>query len=221
MMRVLALGLTTLVVAQASTTTYRDSAGRFTFAYPVAFGATSPGTDDGFHNRLRAIRFEHFPARFGGEAVLRRGSVRLDLQAAGGLYDEITLGIFPAAARAVVEANLPAISAATLCAALGATSHVDPNLPQFQALKPQERAGIASVDALGDGDPHVVSCRVTGDIVTFEKTQVAIPGADPRHVFGAVRFLTGDATTFQIIGGGVAPGPDVLPALTAAVASYK
>jgi hypothetical protein len=121
----------------------------------------------------------------------------------------------------VVEANLPALSAATLCAALGATSHVDPTLPAFQALKPQERAGLASVDALGDGDPRVLSCRVTGDIVTFEKTQVAIPGAEPRHVFGAVRFLSGEATTFQIIGAGVAPAPDVLAALTAAVASFR
>ncbi len=220
-MRLLTLGLTALALAQAAVNTYRDPAGRFTFEYPAAFGATSPGTDDGFQNRLRAIRFEHFPGRFGGEAVVRRGPVRLDLQAAGGLYDEITLQIFPDAARKVVEANLPPLTASTLCAALGGTSHVDSNLPAFQALKPQERAGIARVDAMGDGDPHVLSCRVTGDIVTFEKTQVAIPGAEPRHVFGAVRFLAGEATTFQIIGGGAAPGPDVLAALTAAVSSYK
>src|SRR5438477_9815308 len=97
MIRPLALSaLAVLVVQAVPTKPYRDPGGRFTFFYPAAFGIASPGTNDGFGDRVSAVRFSSFPARYGGEAVLTRGFPLIDLQAAGGLYDSLTLEIFPA-----------------------------------------------------------------------------------------------------------------------------
>src|SRR5438552_10949924 len=42
---------------------YRDPANRFAFSYPRSFGATSIGTDNGFGNRVAAVRFSSFRAR--------------------------------------------------------------------------------------------------------------------------------------------------------------
>src|SRR5438046_1995479 len=80
--------------------TYQDPRSRFQFVYPDGFGRPSPGTDDGFRSRTAAIRFSEFSAGvrsrrilLGGEAVLTSGPPQVDLQAAGGLYDPITLQI--------------------------------------------------------------------------------------------------------------------------------
>lgn len=59
----------------------------------AAFGGASRATNDGFGEHVAAIRFSTFRARFGGEAVLTRGFPVIDLQAAGGLYDSLTLEI--------------------------------------------------------------------------------------------------------------------------------
>src|SRR5690349_18852341 len=88
------LALLALVAIQ-STSVYHDPAGRFTFSYPSSFGTTSVGTDDGFEDRVAAVRFSSFPARFGGEAALTRGFPLVDIQAAGGLYDQLTLDVLP------------------------------------------------------------------------------------------------------------------------------
>ena len=94
-LRLLLCGTVAVMLLQAPTTrVYGDPRGRFTFSYPAAFGATSPGTNDGFEDRLAAVRFSTFPAMFGGEAVLTRGFPLLDLQAVGGLDHALTLEIF-------------------------------------------------------------------------------------------------------------------------------
>lgn len=81
--------------------TYQDPQQRFQFTYPADFGAPSPGTDNGFRDRTAAIRFSESSAGvhagriiLGGEAVLTSGAPRLDLQAAGGLYDALTLQLW-------------------------------------------------------------------------------------------------------------------------------
>src|SRR4029079_1061995 len=72
---------------------YRDPQSRFVFSYPQEFGETSVGTDHGCGNRVAAIRFSVFSrAAVGGEAVVGKGALSIDLQAAGGLYDDITNG---------------------------------------------------------------------------------------------------------------------------------
>ena len=73
---------------------YTDPQGRFRFEYPASFGAPQRGTNDGFGDRLAAVRFSGLTG-LGGEAVLTRGPLVLDMQALGGLYDPIALEVFP------------------------------------------------------------------------------------------------------------------------------
>ena len=84
---------------------HRDRDGRFAFSYPARMGSTSIGTNDGFENRVAAIRFSVFSGDgIGGEAVLTQGPVLLDIQAAGGLYDAIAVEVLPQDLKRVVEA---------------------------------------------------------------------------------------------------------------------
>src|SRR4029453_15652134 len=115
----------------AATTVYRDPAGRFTFSYPSIYGAIGPGTSDGYLDRVAAFRFSSFPARFGGEPALTKGFPLIDLQALGGLYDVLTLEIFPEPLRTRVVSQLPRLTLANFCAALAAPRHLDPTLPAF------------------------------------------------------------------------------------------
>src|SRR5436853_7658332 len=85
-----------------SLSTYHDPQNRFTFSYPASFGATSPGTNNGFGDRVASIRFSAFSSGvrrgevvLGGEATLTRGFPMVDLQVAGGLYDALTVEVFP------------------------------------------------------------------------------------------------------------------------------
>jgi hypothetical protein len=102
-----------ILVQGASERQYRDPRGRFSFAYPDTFGTTSPGTNDGFGDRVAAVRFSRFPASLGGEAALTRGFPLVDLQATGGLYDGITLEIFPEPLRRIVVDQLPRLTIST------------------------------------------------------------------------------------------------------------
>jgi len=92
------LSLTACFAQSGGQLIYEDPQSRFTFHYPAEFGMPSPGTNNGFGDRVAAIRFARFSAGvqggtlvWGGEAALTRGFPLLDLRAAGGLYDEITL----------------------------------------------------------------------------------------------------------------------------------
>jgi hypothetical protein len=200
---------------------YQDSAGRFTFSYPSAFGSPGAGTDDGFADRVAAVRFSTFPAVWGGEAVLTRGFPLIDLQAAGGLYDGLTLQIFPDPLRALVVAQLPILTAANFCAALAQAQHLDPRLPAFSSLTPQQQQAIAMTDAMRNSNPRVIECRPVGDTVTFDKERTPQPGYPTQHVYGAVRFLRGPYSTFQLIAGGPSPNRATLAAIERVVASFK
>lgn len=208
------------LLSAAEPDVYHDPGGRFSFSYPASFGAPSKGTDDGFQDRAAAVRFEQFPARFGREAVVTRGFPLVDLQAAGGLYDEITLQIFPAPLRQRVLAALPRLTAASFCGAIAAAQHFDPDLPAFANLTPGQRQAIAGTDRMRNENISVRECRVEGDVVVFDKQRSAAPGAPEQHVFGAVRFLTGRYSTFQFIAGGEPPDSSVLSAMADVVRSF-
>jgi len=208
---------------------YADPRGRFQFNYPASFGAISPGTDSGFADRVAAIRFEDFSSgtsrsgvlpTLGGEAVLTRGFPLIDIQAAGGLYDAITLQIFPDATRVAIVAALPPLRAATFCAAIGREQHLDPNSPALQSLTPQQRATVAQVDAMRHANPRVLQCAADGETVTFDE-EVGVAGGARLRVYGAVRFLTGEYSTFQLVRGGSAPDPAVLLTITSVVKSWS
>jgi len=227
--------LATLAIAIASAQspggmrTYQDPMGRFEFSYPSAFGTPSVGTDNGFRNRTGAIRFSDFSAGvragriiLGGEAVLTSGNVQLDIQAAGGLYDEITLQVFPERAAALIASALPILTPALLCDALGRQQHLDAQDPRLSTLSAQEKTALADVDRMGNVAPKVVLCQVRGDTVTFDKESSRAPDGPTRHVYGAVRFLPAPYSSFQLIRGSAdEPGQPLLDQIAAVVNSWK
>lgn len=219
--RFLACALALMILQPVSTRLYRDPAGRFTFSYPASFGTTSRGTNDGFEDRVAAVKFSSFPATYGGEAVLTQGFPLIDLQAAGGLYDGVTLEIFPAALRHVVVAQLPRLTAANLCEALRAPAHVDAAAPAFASLTRQQRNAIASTDRLRNSDPKLLDCRTIGGVVVFDKERAFAPGYPSQHVYGAIRFLSRPFSTFQLIAGGATPSQTTLDTLVDLVASFN
>ena len=207
---------------------YLDPRGRFQFSYPASFGAISPGTDDGFDDRVAAIRFENFSSgvsrtggqpTLGGAAVVTRGLPLIDLQAAGGLYDAITLQIFPEAMRAAIVSALPPLRVDTFCAAIGREQHLDPNSPALQFMTPQQRAMVAQADAMRHASPRVLQCTIDGDTVSFDE-EVNAPGGPRLRVYGAVRFLAGEYSTFQLVRGGMPPDPSVVATMTSVVKSW-
>ena len=208
--------------------TYRDPAGRFQFQHPSAFGQTSKGTDDGDRDRVAAIRFSEFSSglrekriTLGGEAVLTRGLPLLDLQAAGGLYNAITLQIFPENISAMVRSAAPVLNAANLCGALSREHHIDPTDLGLRSLPDQQRNAVLQVDPMGNIEPTVASCEMDGETVTFDKESRTVPGGARRHIYGAVRFLPPPYSTFQLIRGSDNVPAGVLEQITAVVNSWR
>jgi hypothetical protein len=212
---------TVAFLQQASTTVYRDPAGRFSFSYPSAYGSIGAGTADAYLDRVAAFRFSSFPARFGGEPALTKGFPLIDLQALGGLYDHLTLEIFPEPLRTRVVSQLPRLTPANFCTALGQPRHLDPGLPVFATLRPQERDAIGGTDVMRNTNPRVIECRTSGDMITFDKERAFGPGYPAQHVYGTVKFLIGTYSTFQLIAGGEAPGPSMVKDIEDVVRSFR
>ncbi len=215
-----ALATAGLLAQQVGLLEHVDAPRRFRFSYPAAFGATSRGTNDGFGDRVAAIRFAEFSTGIGGEAALTRGAPVIDLQAAGGLYDAIVLELFPDPIRAAIAAALPSLSPANFCQTIAQEQHLDPDLPALRSLTPAQRAAIIAADRTRNVSSRVLRCVTGEDVVTFDK-EVAFQDGGPRqHVYGAVRFLQAPYSTFQIIRAGVAPDHALLEAMTALVRSW-
>ena len=213
--------LMTLALTQAGPQReYTDAARRFRFSYPASFGDPSPGTNDGFGDRVAAIRFSVLSAGIGGEAALTRGAPVIDLQAAGGLYDAIALEVFPDAIRRQIVDALPRLSAANFCSQIGMEQHLDPQAPAFSKLTAQQRAAIGSLDRMRNAGPRVVRCEVDGATATFDKEVSFAPGGPRQHVYGAVRFVDAPYSTFQIVRAGPAPDAALLNQISAAVKSW-
>ncbi len=187
---------------------------------PERFGAPSVGTSSGFGDRVAAVRFESFPSMLGREAVLTRGFPLIDVQAVGGLYDFLGLEIFPDPIRSQVVAALPRLSAKTFCAALARASHLDINSPLLAGLTANQRAAVGRVDAMRNVDPRVVRCALEDGVIVFDKETAFAPGFPRQHIFGAVRFLEGDFSTFQLIGGGAPPDAPLLAEMAGLVRSF-
>jgi len=202
---------------------YQDPQKRFEFTYPATFGSTSAGTDSGFRDRVAAIRWSEFSSgvragriTLGGEAVLTKGSPQVDLQAAGGLYDEITLGVFPEPAASVVRSAMPRLTVANFCDAIAREWHADPADSRFSSFTASLKTAIGQVDLMGNPSPKVSRCSVAGETVTFEKQ------AGTRHVYGAIRFLPPPYSSFQLIRGGTdAPPGSVVQQITDLVNSWR
>ena len=211
----------TLAVARAEIIAeYVDSGRRFRFSYPAEFGAPSPGTNDGFQDRVAAIRFAVFSSGIGGEAALTRGFPVVDIQAAGGLYDAITLEIFPDSMRRLIVQALTPLSVANFCQQIAQEQHLDPQVAGLAGLTAEQRLAIASTDRMRNVSPRVLQCVVDGTTVLFDKEVASQPGGPRQHVYGAIRFLEGPYATFQIVRAGPAPGASTLNQMAALVKSW-
>jgi hypothetical protein len=198
--------------------TYRDARGRFEFRYPPEYGTPGRGTDDGFRDRVAAVRFSALTG-LGGEAAVTKGRVVIDLQAAGGLYDEITLQVFPEPVRQRIEAVVPPLTLQNFCAILGRQDHIQAD----SGLDPKILELVRSADRSRNADPKVVQCTQSGSVVTFHKEATFISGAvkTRQHLYGAVRFLTPPYSSFQFVLGSVLPPPGgALEAITKMVGSF-
>ena len=193
--------------------TYEDPEKRFTFRYPAVFGQPERGTDDGFRERVAAVRF----AKVNLEAVLTQGPVTVDRQAIGGLYDTMARQVIPEAALPRILQALAPVTADSFCDLLAATTHI----ARPETLSAKELQMARAADGLGHDAPRVLVCRRAGDTVTFHKEAGIGPGGGRRHVFGAIRFLPAPYSSFQIVGVGAAPASGDLDAMRSVVASFS
>lgn len=223
------LTLSTCFAQSGGQLLYEDPQNRFTFHYPADLGTPSPGTNNAYGNRLAAIRFARFSAGvqngelvWGGEAALTRGFPLLDLRAAGGLYDGITIEIFPRPVRGVILKTLEPLTASNFCAGIGRERHVDPASAVFVSLTSRQREALGNVDQMGNISPKIVNCELREDTIRFDK-EVAFQAGGPRnHVYGAVRFLREPYSTFQLIRGtSRAPSAALLDQITEVVKSWR
>lgn len=222
------LTLSTCFAQSGGRLLYEDPQNRFTFQYPADFGTPSPGTNNGYGDRVAAIRFARFSAgvqngelMWGGEAALTHGFPLLDLRAAGGLYDEITLEIFPQPLRNLILKTLEPLAPSNFCAAIARERHVDPASAAFVSLTSRQREALGNVDQMGNINPKIVHCELRGDTIRFDK-EVAFQAGGPRnHVYGAVRFLREPYSTFQLIHGTPkSPSAALLDQITEVVKSW-
>jgi len=197
---------------------HRDSQGRFRFTYPRSYGAPSPGTNDGFNGRV-SVRFASPPAALGGELVLTRGFPYVDIQAVGGLYDSIALEVFPDAPRARIVAQLPRLTTANFCDALGRATHIDVDAPPLASFTPQQRDIIRRLDLTRSVDPKVMRCEVANGVIVFDKETAFQAGAPRQRIFGAIRFVEGDVSSVQLVAGGAAPPAGLVDEIAAIVRS--
>jgi hypothetical protein len=201
---------------------YRDPAGRFAFAYPRSFGTTSVGTDNGFGNRVASVRFSVFSSQgIGGEAVVGQAAPSLDLLTAGGLYDDIASGTLPLAIQDAVRAQLPLLTLANFCSQIARERHLDADASVFASLTPTQRTALADLDRMGNVAPEIRRCTISGDAVAFDKEAAFVEGAARRRTYGAVRFLDGRYSTFQLIRAGGAPVATTLDEMLGVVQSFR
>ena len=197
---------------------HRDSQGRFRFTYPRSYGATSPGTNDGFAGRV-SVRFASPPAPLGGELVLTRGFPYVDIQAVGGLYDSIALEVFPDALRQRVVAQLPRLTMQNFCDALGRATHLDVDSPALAGVTPEQRGAIRRLDLTRSVDPKVLRCDVANGVLVFDKETAFQAGAPRQRIFGAIRFVEGDASSVQLVAGAAVPPKGLVDEIAAVVRS--
>jgi hypothetical protein len=121
----------------------------------------------------------------------------VDFQAAGGLYDHFAVQVLPDAMRTRIEAVLPALTVETFCDVLAKADHTV-GLPLTADVLNAARAA----NRLQYIEPCVERCDRHGDVIRFSRTAaVSAAAAAPRpHVYGAIRFLQGRVSSFQVVG---------------------
>ena len=112
---------------------------------------------------MAAIRFTVFSSSgIGGEVALTRGFPVVDIQAVGGLYDAITLEIFPKPMRQLIVQALAPLSATNFCQQIAQVQHLDPQVEVLARLTAQQKSVIAATDRMRNASPRVLQCVVDG-----------------------------------------------------------
>jgi hypothetical protein len=200
---------------------YEDPQGRFTFSYPSTFGTPSRGTNDGFAERVAAIRFAAFSSEgVGGELVVTRGPATLDLQAAGGLHDAIAREALPDRWRQTVIAALPRLTVANVCRALAAATHLDPAAAALARIPVPQRLALENLDRLGNVDPVVDTCEARNGVTVFRKSARITAAAPRRSIAGVIRFLEGRYSSVQIVRGAAPVSAGLLEEMRQVVESW-
>jgi hypothetical protein len=201
---------------------YEDPQGRFTFSYPPGFGSPARGTNDGFADRVAAIRFATFSSEgIGGELVVTQGPPTLDLQAAGGLYDSIARDALPERWRQTVVDALPRLTAANVCRSLEAPTHLDLAAPALAPIPAPQRGRLEALDRFGNVDSLVESCAIRNGVIVFQKAARIAAGAPRRSIHGAIRFVDGRYSSVQIIRAGASSSLPLLDEMRQVVESWR
>jgi hypothetical protein len=209
-------------VVAAQDVEYRDARGRFSFSYPQSFGLPSPGTDDGFGNRVAAVRFANFSTQgIGGEVVVGQGRPSIDVLAVGGLYDDIASGTLPPALKKIVDTVVPPLTAADFCRALGRERHIDIDSAPFAKLSTPHREALGDLDRLGNHAPQVSRCELTGETIVFDKQAAMVATGPPRRSYGAVRFLKGGYSSVHLVRAGGSPSAEDIGDMVRVVNSFR
>ena len=192
---------------------YSDPQKRFTFSFPSDYGVAEPSGVGG-GDRVAAVRFR---VMIGMEAVLNKGLVTVERQALGGLYDVFARDILPDAHRVAVIASLAPVTADNFCTLMRRTDHVlKPGALSEKALQ-----AARATDVMGHVAPKIIVCDRNGATITFDKEAALGPGSGRRRVYGAIRFLQGEYSAFQVVGFGPAPREELLASMTTMVGSFS
>ena len=117
---------------------------------------------------------------------------------------------------------LSPLTAASFCREAVRPQHLDPTDTALASLTDRQQAALVQVDRMRNVNSQMVRCRVSDNTVAFDKETASAPGGPRQRIYGAIRFLSGNYSTFQMIRGGP-DGPDeaTLDQLTAIVNSWR
>lgn len=216
---------------------YRDSEHRFEFSYPVNFGIPRKGYRDDMPggDLGEEIFFPQFSYGLhngeivnGGVLVVRSGRVWVGVQALGGLYDSVLVGgvidEFSLALRKKIFDQAENLTISNFCNELCKAEHITINDPALVGLSDERKQATIELDRTRNLNPKVITCKVLGDIVVFDKQILTQSGkyGNIQHIYGAIRFMKGPFTSVQFIRiTHEPPSEKLLETMTKVVQSFK
>lgn len=216
---------------------YRDVQNRFEFSYPANFGIPTfdirvdmPGGDSG-----EAFFFPQFSHGFSngkvvleGDFVVRSGRMWVSAQALGGLYDPIAVGgvieVFPPVLQKKLFELAENLTMSDFCNELSKTEHIAIDDSALADLSGERKQAVIELDRMRNLDPKVITCKILGDTVVFDKQVLAQFGkfSSIQHIYGAIRFMKGPFTSVQFIRiTNEPPSDELLETMAKVVQSFK
>jgi len=216
---------------------FRDAQNRFEFSYPANFGTPIfdikvdvSGDDSG--EAFFFPQFSHGVSNgkvvLEGDFVVRSGRVWVGAQALGGLYDPISVGGFISAFPPILQKKLfelaEGLTMSNFCDELSKTEHIAIDDPSLVDLSGERKQAVIELDRMRNLNPKVITCKISGDTVVFDKQVLAQFGefSGIQHIYGAIRFMKGPFTSVQFIRITCEPPSDeLLEIMAKVVQSFK